>query len=619
MHFTCRSFLGHPSDTSWSQFWEMEPDDLSLVSRRGHLFGLINITTPDSSANQQGRQLINQINEEYYSSTETGISAQLKNTLASISQANLSIILAVINGDQLHLAVLNSGHCVLQRRQQISSLLVGAEDSIVNISGQISDSDRLLLCTDSFYQDFSWEKIKSSLSSDNLDNVEENFLSRLYSLEHQSLLAGALIEIHEESTPSIIPEDSLEAPLSRGAVRRTEGFEEDSKGLKSKSLFSIFHRSQSSFVAHVDSPTITRRKRTNLLLASVILIALFVSVIFGYRRNLTLESEKQYQSLKSALKIKINNAQTLKSLSLSDALVQAKEAQTILQKMSPYSPTHVGEIKTFQDNVNGLLSQTGSSDSFVPQSFFDITLIGNGLSYTQMSLQGNNLYLFDPVTGRIDKLDISHKSYQNVITSADLKSSQLIGENNSLLYLLKDTHVLAVQGQTVTPKINLTDQIKDFSTGQLRFWNSSLYVLTTGSSVPSIWKYPPNAAGFSDGTNWLKKPDLSPGPSSLAINGDIWVISRTGIITPYNLGVKKDFKQVVPSGLTAAGNLVTSLDSNVLAFTDQDSRVFVYNKTGQSTGEYNFGSLKISSLAYDPASNTIFVLCTDKKIYKIGL
>jgi Tfp pilus assembly protein PilO len=616
MHFTCRSFIGHPSDTSWSQFWEMEPDDPSLVSRRGHLFGLINFSTssPDGVA-QQGRHLIDEINEFYYAPSADGPVSQLTNTLTRFSQSpdnqsdHLTLILAVVLGDRLHLAVYNLGHCLLKRDNHISPLLTGQSGSVGTISGRILDADRLLLCTDGFYQDITLEVIKTSLSQETLDSVEENFLSRLYSLEHQSLLAGALIEIHEDvaehidsslPSPPDVPTPPPPAPSRRPFP-------------------SFFPRVRPSYIAHVDSPTITRRKKINILLALVILVALSVSIYYGYHQNRAKEFENQYQSLKSELETRITNAQTVKSLSLSDALKEAKEAQTILQKMSPYKTVHVDEMKKLADAVSALLSQTGSADSFIPESFFDTGLINNNQPYSQISFTGDSLYLLDAANGHVDKLDVSNKSYQNIITSDNIKNTQIIGENNGIIYLLKDASVLAVQGQLITPKINLLDQIKDFSGGQLRFWNSSLYVLSTGGSLPSIWKYNPNAGGFSPGVNWLKQPSLSANSTSLAINGDIWVVTKNGVITPYSLGVKKDFKQSGSPALTDAANLVSSPASDILAFTDQGSQVYTYNKSGKSLSQYNFGSLKILSLAYYPATNSIFVLCQDRHLYKISL
>lgn len=614
MHFSCRSFIGHPSDTSWSQFWEMEPDDPNLLACRGHLFGLINFSTAEKPVGTQGRQFIDQINEQYYSSTTVGIISQLRETLTHFSQFlnhqsdQLSLVLAVVAGDELHLVVYNSGECILQRGQHISRLLVGKEASVVTISGQSLDTDRFLLCSNGFCQNFSWEDIKSSLSTPNLDGIEENFLSHLYSLDDQSQIAAALVEIHKDSGDHSEPttEVPLPSPKLTSEVK--------------KPFLSFFHRPHSDFIDHLDSPTVSRRKRINFLLALIILAALFVSIYFGYRRNYSRNLENQYQTLKSQLETKITNAQTVKSLSLSDALTQSQDAQKLLQQMSPYKKNHAEEINQFQQVISGLLSQTGSADSYTPELFFDSSLINNGLPYSRLALSGNNLYLLDTVNGHIDKLDISNKSHQSFATSDDIKNSQFMAEDNGSIYLLKGSQLLLVSGNTVSSKINFQDKITDFTSGEIHFWNGSLYILSLGSSHPSLWKYTPNSTGFTAGENWLKNDQSLPvDSSSLAINGSIWIISKTGVITPYNLGVKKDFTQATNPSLTKVSNLVTSLDSNLLAFTDQGNQVYIYNKSGQSTGKYNYGNRQILGLAYDQTDNFLLVLCDDKKLYKISL
>jgi hypothetical protein len=595
----------------------MEPDDPTLLSRRGHLFGLINFSPAIGPAGTHGRHLIDQINEIYYASPTVDITTQLRETLTSFSQlpngdsSQLSLILAVVVDGQLTLAIFNSGRCFLQRGQQISLLLSGQPDLVTTISGQSLDADRLLLCTDAFFGDFTWENIKSSLASPNLDDIEENFLSRLYSLNNQSQLAGALVEIHDdpgEHQEIISPPPS---PPSETAVPDSPK--------TNKSLFSFIHQhSHPSFITHVDYPTVNRRKKINLLLALLILAALFISIYFGYRRNLSQSLETQYQSLKTQIQAKITNAQAVKSLSLSDALTQSQEAQKLLQQISPYQKNHLDEITQLQQTVSGLLSQTGSSDSYNPELFFDTSLINNGLPYSGLTLSGNNLYLLDSVNGHIDKLDISNKSHQNIATADDIKNSQFVAENSGVLYILKNNQILSVQSTQTTPKINLLDQIKDFTVGEFHFWNGSLYVLSSGGS-PSIWKYSPNPTGFIAAGNWLKsKQTLPANPVSFAINGNIWVLSQSGIISPYNLGIKADYKQTAPA-LTNAANLVTSLDSNLLAFTDQGNQVYVYNKSGQSIGKYNYGNRKILGLAYDQTDNLLLVLCDDKKLYKISL
>jgi hypothetical protein len=622
MHFICRSFIGHPSDNSWSQFWENEPDDPTIVSRRGHLFGLINLSVDEPQASSLGHQIISQINEFYYSSVDNQIIPHLKSTIEHIAalpdyqSIAFSLTLAVVSNDKLYLAIFNSGHCILRRHNKISSLLNGQSGLVVTISGSLLDDDQLFLCTDDFFNNFSWEKIKSYLSINKLEDLEENFLSSLYSLDDQSKLAAALVQIHQDFvTPEPVEKSlpSVPSPLSKGDAAKP-------RGIFPKFKLSFPHRSNSVYIVHSDSPGTIRRKRINILLSLVILTALFVSSYFGYRRNSATTLEKQYQTLKTELQTKINNALTVKNLNLDTALSLAKESNVLLQKMSPYQKTHATEIKNFQAQINQLLSQTGSSDSFTPNIFFDTSLIDSHLSYSRLTLSNHNLYLLDAVNGRVDQLDIAKKSHQTIINSVDIKDSQFIAGNSDFIYILKNGQIYLIQDKKIVPKITLANQITDFSAGEFQFWNSSLYILSLGTSESSIWKYAPSGTGFSPGQKWLKSGNSLPAnPSSLAINGSIWVISKTGVIVPYNMGTKKDFKITATNTFTGVANLVTSADSNVLAFTDQGNQVYVYNKDGQSSGHYNFGTKEIFSLTYDPTTNALYVLCTDQKIYQILL
>ena len=624
MHFNCRPFIGHPSDNSWSQFWENEPDNPDSFRVRGHLFGLINIS-PDPSVDARtiGHELINQFTTDYYSTSDASIDSALHTAVEHLvsmpeyQALSLSLQVAVVHQSQLYICLYHSGRGVLRRGSAISTLLIGS-DSVSGVSGKTVDGDQLFLCTDDFYTAFTWDQIKNYLSQDSLDSIEEDFLSQLNSLDNQTGLAAVLIEIHQDEvvndSPVIddFPEKSETITSSDSVVPLSA----TSPSFKFKLPFSS---PRPVYVTHSDSPQASRRKRFNLMISVLILLALFVSSYFGYRRNSAAQMEKQYQSLKSQLETKINDASAVKNLNLDTALNLAQESSQLLSQLAPYQSTHSEEIQNFQSQVSNLLAQTGSSSGFTPEIYYDTTLIDSQLSYSKLTISGNTLYLLDPSHGRIDKLDISKKSHQTVVNSVDVQNSQSLAVNNDTVYLLQNGKIVSIDGNQITPRISLSESITDFSAGEFHFWNSSIYVLSLGSSESSIWKFAPAGTGFGTGQKWLKDSSSLPsGPTSFAINGDIWVISKTGVIVPYSLGVKKEFSSP-QTVLTAASNLVTSADSNLLAFTDSGNQIYVYSKTGQSLSHYNFDSRRISSLAYDQTTNSLFVLCEDQKIYKISL
>lgn len=606
MHFICRTFIGHSEKNYWSQYWENEPDDMSVVSQRGHLFGLINLKSTESAdTSALGHQLISQINQLYYSNCDQTIETCLKTTLESVVNnpnffsCELSLTIAVVLNDQLYLASYNSGHIILSRGQKIATLLTSIPQEILVTSGPIIDEDRLFMCTDDFLSQFTWEKIKLFLSGSQIQDIEENFLSHLYSLENQSLLASALIILHHDNN-----DNSFAQPLVSPAP------------LPHPNLFTP----ASSYIHHEEKSSGIYRKKSNVIFSICVLLILLVSVYIGFRKNQSWQLENRYVSLKAAYQTKIDSASTVKNININDAQSLAQEASKLVNEMASLN-IHSDEVKKFQEHTSSLLSQTGSSDSYHPEKFYDTSLINNNPHFTQIVMSQNNLFLLDPTAGRVDKLDVGNKSKTNISTSDSIKNALYLAEYNGEIFLLKDKQIFLVKNSTLEPKITISDDISDFQTGSFHFWNGSLYLMgKTTQGVANMWKYTPTSSGFGKGNIWLKSNNtLAPDSSSFAINGKIWVITQKGVITPYSLGVADTFKNQSTLSLESVGNLVTSPDTDILAFTENNSIVYVYRKNGESAFSYNFNNLRILSLAFSSASNTIFVLCEDQNIYKIGL
>jgi len=169
-----------------------------------------------------------------------------------------------------------------------------------------------------------------------------------------------------------------------------------------------------------------------------------------------------------------------------------------------------------------------------------------------------------------------------------------------------------IEKNNLTPKISLIDiKPTDF-----KFWNSAVYVLD--STNQAIWKFNPNSTGFSKAQNWLKdnaKLDLN--PSSLSINGKIWVLHQNGFVTSYLSGVESVFKASQASQFTKTNNLDVTLEKELLTFVDNENIVYLYQKSGELLSKFNLGNLKINDIAFNEASNLIYILCSDQKIYFI--
>lgn len=608
MHFICRSFIGKNNSQTWSQYWENEPDDSYLQQKKGHLFGLIDFSSPgDQDIKTTGHNIVEKINQEYFKSESPDIISSLKNVIQQLDQysqfsCHLNLILVVFLDQKIYIVSFGDNKVALSRGSQISLLLKGGNE-LNSISGPINSQDRIFLMTNDFFEQINWEKIKSILFEKNIQNIEENILSLLYSVEIQDHLSAALIEIHQEDETqlTIVEDQDISEPPEVEATSSPEINLDPVKPV---------------FVENQQPRLVGKRKKIQIYVAIILLLGLFISSYFGYQKNKKTAAENKYQQLKTELENQLNNISLVKSMNLEAAQTGAKESEKLVDQMSKLS-IHQDEVDQFKTQINLLLSQTGVNENYIPDTFFDTSLIISNPQYKDILLADGKIYLLDSANGRIDSLSISEKSSKSILISENIKSATKIFGDNKNLYLLYQDHISQINDSSIDQKISFSDIKEAINITDIQIWNGSIYSIDSDNQT--IWKFTPNSSGFSSPQNWLKNDKkLSLGPISLAIDGEIWVLYQNGQIDNYLSGVKDNFKLSGTNQFTQTKNLDLSVeDDGFISFTDNQNIIFVYKKSGDFVAKYNLGQLKVVDTVVN--SNILYILASDQKIYKINL
>ncbi len=623
MHFICRSFIGKNNPQWWSQSWENEPDD-QIKFTKGHLFGLVNLQT-DKNLDLKiiGHDLISEINQVYFSQKSEDIGQNIKETLNSISQNpifadyQINIAILIVINQQIFSGIIGEGKVILQRGSQISQILSGSSDQVSLISGPIKDNDRILLSSQSFFDQISWEKIKTILVEPKIQNIEENFLSLLYSFDNQDFLSSVLVETHQDSDSTTIdstaPEISADSsplsspPPSPPVFDTPTSVPPAPASLNQPSPIYVKHRVNFKIGSH---------KKIQIAIAIFLLIGLIVSSFFGYKKNQSAKTESSFQNLKVELEKKLNNISVVKSLNLEAAYQSAKEAQEIIQSMSQLG-VHSDEISQYKSQVDSVLSQTGDSDTFTPDSIYDTSLITSNPKFSKIFFSKSALYLLDSVNGRIDSFLPQEKSTKNISISDQIKSGEKILVDNNNIYLFSQNQIKLVEKNSLTTKLDLNSQ-PSITVTDIQFWNGSVYVID--KPAQSVWKFTPSSSGFSSPQSWLKNnAKLELGASSLAIDSRIWVLTESGQINLYLSGVKDNFKQNQSLSFTKTTSLNTDEKSDFLVFLDDSKFIYVYKKTGEFSSKFNLSNFQVLDIAFDSTNKTIYFLASDQKIYRITL
>ncbi len=142
----------------------------------------------------------------------------------------------------------------------------------------------------------------------------------------------------------------------------------------------------------------------------------------------------------------------------------------------------------------------------------------------------------------------------------------------------------------------------------------NLYVLDTAGT--QIWKYSSTKTGFGAADAYLADSTDVADAVDLAIDGQVYVLSRDGTVTRLNRGKADSFAlggaPAPTSELTAPKRLLTTTDSNTLFLLD-GGRMLAYAKSGQFSGQYAFDDLTdIDDAAVDEPHKTAYILASGK-------
>lgn len=622
MHFICRSFIGKSEGGFWSRYWENESDDASIKSSKGHLFALVNLhSSIDQDLNALGHSLITEFNQNYFESNPqafipNSLSQSLETILSNptFSTVEIDLVAVVVLNHQLYSFCFGNTKLILKRHQQISILIDNFNQSSQVINGTIDDHDRLLLSSGEFFQQIGWENIKTFISDQKIQNLEENFLSSLYSLDDQKFVSAAFIQADYDDQEITSSLDQVVAPVPEVDFSQNNFSTTPKKSIFS-SIFANFKK-DSVYISSSQSKQQSRRSYLKILFCVISFLALSLSLFFGIRQSQIKKSETSYQKLKVELETKIENINQLKSLNFDDAKSVAQIANSLVTQMSKLK-IHADEVALYQQKIDQFLAQTGEESSIQMTPFYDLTQINKDASYSSFIFQDQKLYLLDHTNGRLDSLIISAKTNSPISADAKLKSALDFTLSDSKFYLLFSDNISLLDKNTVTSKIKFADSSNDITPIAFDIWNSAIYVLD--STNQSVFKFNPNSTGFSKAQTWLKDSQkLSANANSISIDSQIWVLTSAGQITPYLSGKKESFTLNQSQNFINTSNLTVAPDGDYLAFVDNQQIVYVVKKTGELILKSNLGKIKIADITLDSANKLLYVLAQDQKIYSLN-
>jgi hypothetical protein len=580
---TFAKIVANPSAFSWSQIYSA-----------GKLFAVISL---EAEAENQEKDFLNILGKEILTTLEQEFFTLETKDLDSIKEAvlttskkipteiNCSFVIAALANNILYLYILGNGRASLKREGKLGNLIEAVDqksDALKVASGYLQDGDIIVLQTKQFS-----DVISVGTLSEFMDNLAPSEIAEnLAPLVHEKEEAGAAAIIAHYKAPvaeeiaepledeetemeeKTLPNEPSSAETSfytPTATRRTSLLDK-AKPLTA-SLFSKLRRPQGSGLNH--------SRKIILTIVIVILVVFVGSVFFAINKQQAEKTQAAFQAIYPQALKDYNEGEGLVELNQNLARDSFQQAQQILNGGKDSLPKTSKEEKQVLD----LLSKVNTALSSA-----------SGVTNAQAK-----------------EVPTSTSQYLLAETAND---GLYFTADSSHIYGLTQTAVYTLNPDGTNKKSIITNSSDWKQPGGLSTYIGNVYVLDKAQN--QILKYVNADSGFVKANYFsTTSPDLSKAVS-MAIDSSIYVLTSDGNISKFTKGSPDTF---TIAGLDTPLNNPTRIftdaaASNVYVLDNGNSRIVVFDKSGNYKNQYQAGIIK-NAKDFD-------VLETDKKIYVLS-
>lgn len=545
----------------------------------------------------------------------------LEELLAAVSTQNLHIefsVLALI-GEKSVLFTYNGS--IFLHRQQKKGIILSSENELKVIEGKIDQSDLYLLTTQNTapYADFIDQLFTSKIDVEIFTREVKNEFS-----QEKTSTAMSLVTFTQNEEKSVATEESVTTSNDESAVPPKEKKPNESlqkmlamtQSLPNKfKNFRYLIRKELNVFFSKDVYVQQRNKKKILkvVVPTIIFIVLIMLFLLWRQQDRAAQIKaaksviQPIEARLSDIKKTMNDDPITARQKTEDVITDLKTAQTKLANKKIAAAAIQTELDTtnaFYQTISGLVELN------VLPTFFDLSKIQSNFLATRLDIHADNLYVSDDDQKSIVAIDAQTKQP----TSLPLGSLTALRDYtimDKFLYLLGDgiSRFELGNNQAATNLKPSDDQTKDATA--IRSYATYLYVLNPLKR--NIFRYAVDKDTLSDPVGWIhadQKIDLTT-VQSMAIDGDVWLGTKTGEIHRFTSGHEADFTiNGLKENFSSPISLFTQdgLD-NLYVLEPAKNRLVVLNKNGNFVKEVRSTTLgTASSVAADEKLKTIYIL-----------
>lgn len=609
MYFKSRSFIGVGEDF-WSNFWESDYLDGKIVGLF-YVSGKIEEAEPSLLGKEILAQVVGEVSKEDSLSPFEKLTA-IKEEIDKIDLAegiSILVTLMITKDDRICGYSSGSGNIFLIRDNKIANLTLDKEKII---EGRMRNADKILMITDGLEKLIGKEKMMEIVAKDDMDRIEEDFSMNLCAEENQKEMGAVIMEFEGDELPvDETPSESATVEIENIPPTKSICIKTDLK----KIFNPIFNRNNNEII-DVRLPVIDRKKnrKINIFIGIIFIILIGIGAIGGYKKSIEKKRENTINELKTKFEESYGKIIELKKTNFDEAEVEGKKAKNYLAEIEKLEKND-SLIKSEKDKLAIILGGIGDKDSLKIEMFYETENIFSDPKYKRIAMDNNGLLIVDSEKGRLDKIKIEgEKSIEKISDAANIKLADDVTAEDGKIYVSSKKGVYGIENNKNELLIDYTKTVGELNNARVKMWHGFLYVLNTENG--KIYKYTSSKTGFDEGVEWIKNDEkVLEKPIGIAINGKIWVGNVKGEIVPYLQGKVDSFKTSAIKSETV-NNIEVNEDWLIVS---DKNMVFVLDKKGALLAKYNLGEREILGISLDDANKELYILCKDKKIYKIKI
>jgi len=596
-----KQVLGTPAQGAWSQIHHFAPKEKEKFLKRGELILLVSLgkISQEQPTASVGREVISRFHEEYYGSLKEKPMTALEKSARRVAEEKskyfdqpeeVSLVGLVLWEDIAYLVIYHQGKILLRREGKMVDLLNSQNGELVSASGRVKTNDIFILGTTDFFEKLPKTMVPAGLSTEDLDRMVEIWGPVVHAREDRGQLGAAMIKIGpQEEQPKFAQ------PPKKSTVKKSS-----TKPFWKKFKFEF------------SWPKKILKKISTLSVAFGFLILLAVSVFFGWKKRRHQQQEEKVLGLSEQIEEKISNANSIKNLDPEESLkliAQAKELTEKLEKLDQ------GKADSFQARLDETKENLGE-ETLAPEPYYNLNLVGEDIGVQSVYSDGQEAYIFDSQGKRLVQVDLSGKSFQIITGGEELSGQGLLVSSKDRVYFIKNKKVYWLKNENIEELLDLGE---DFNFIAADGWLGSLYLLD--DKQEEIWKFPAISGGIGKERSWLNtKSGLVFGELvDMAIDSNIWLLSRNGQVYKYLSGDKQELEMDLPSGIGQAKYLAVAQEAERISFWDSENKIiWLFSKQGSFIARQPIEVSEIRGIAISPDGKKVYLFNIDK-IYLVEL